>query len=274
MYILYDQFTKDGVIQMEIKLAKLRRFNLIMGAFHLIQGAIMLFLATSVIQKIAEFQPTITQNYLSFNVATKSLELASKPLFTLPFGILVASFLFISAAAHLIIYLSGEKYLDGIRAGINKYRWFEYALSSSIMIVLISTLFGIYDIASLVLIFVVNASMNLFGLVMEQLNSGAEKDNVKWGPFVWGSIAGLAPWAAILLYMFGTGNLDMVPWFVWAIVGTYFVAFNTFPINMILQYKRVGKWADYVYGERVYIILSLVAKSLLAWLVLFGAMQP
>ena len=274
MYILYDQFTKDGVIQMEIKLAKLRRFNLIMGAFHLIQGAIMLFLATSVIQKIAEFQPTITQNYLSFNVATKSLELASKPLFTLPFGILVASFLFISAAAHLIIYLSGEKYLDGIRAGINKYRWVEYALSSSIMIVLISTLFGIYDIASLVLIFVVNASMNLFGLVMEQLNSGAEKDNVKWGPFVWGSIAGLAPWAAILLYMFGTGNLDMVPWFVWAIVGTYFVAFNTFPINMILQYKRVGKWADYVYGERVYIILSLVAKSLLAWLVLFGAMQP
>ncbi|NLC33494.1 MAG: hypothetical protein GX781_09405, partial [Clostridiales bacterium] len=31
---------------------------------------------------------------------------------------------------------------------------------------------------------------------------------------------------------------------------------------------------DYLYGERVYIILSLVAKSALAWLVLFGAMQP
>ncbi len=259
---------------MEIKLKKLRRFNLVMGAFHLVQGAAMLFLATSVIQKIAEFQPVITQNYLAFNVATRSLESAGKELFTLPFGVLVASFLFISALAHLIIYLSGETYLTGIRAGINKFRWFEYALSSSIMIVLISTLFGIYDIASLVLIFVVNASMNLFGLVMEQLNSGAEKQNVRWGPFVWGSIAGLAPWAAILLYMFGTGNFDMVPWFVWAIVGTYFVAFNTFPVNMILQYKRVGKWADYVYGERAYIVLSLVAKSLLAWLVLFGAMQP
>ena len=259
---------------MEIKLQKLRRFNLIMGAVHFIQAVAMLFLATSVIQKFAEFQPTITQNYLTFNLATKSLEPAGKAIFTLPFGILVASFLFISALAHLIIYLSGETYLNGIRAGINKFRWFEYALSSSIMIVLISTLFGIYDIASLVLIFAVNASMNLFGLVMEQLNSGAEKQNVKWGPFVWGSIAGIAPWVAILLYMFGTGNFDMVPWFVWAIVGTYFVAFNTFPINMILQYKRVGKWKDYVYGERVYIVLSLVAKSFLAWLVLFGAMQP
>ncbi len=259
---------------MEIKLQKLRRFNLIMGAFHFIQGVAMLFLATSVIQKIAAFQPTITQNFLAFNIATKSLEPASKVLFSLPFGILVASFLLISALAHGIIYLSGETYLNGIRSGINKFRWFEYALSSSVMIVLISTLFGIYDIASLVLIFAVNASMNLFGLVMEQLNSGAEKKDVKWGPFVWGSIAGIAPWVAILLYMFGTGSFDMVPWFVWAIVGTYFVAFNTFPINMILQYKRVGKWKDYVYGERVYIVLSLVAKSLLAWLVLFGAMQP
>jgi hypothetical protein len=43
---------------------------------------------------------------------------------------------------------------------------------------------------------------------------------------------------------------------------------------MILQYKKVGKWADYLYGERVYIVLSLVAKSIIAWLVLFGAMQP
>jgi hypothetical protein len=74
--------------------------------------------------------------------------------------------------------------------------------------------------------------------------------------------------------MFGTGNFDQVPWFVLAIIGTYFVAFNTFPINMILQYKGVGKWKDYLYGERTYIVLSLVAKSFLAWLVLFGAMQP
>ncbi len=142
------------------------------------------------------------------------------------------------------------------------------------MIVLISTLFGIYDIASLLLIFIVNASMNLFGLVMEQLNSVKTKQKVNWGPFVWGSFAGIAPWVAILIYMIGNGNYDLVPWFVWAIIGTYFVAFNTFPVNMILQYKKVGKWRDYLYGERGYIIPSLVAKSVLAWLAFAGAMQP
>ncbi|WP_373711125.1 heliorhodopsin HeR [Jeotgalibaca porci] len=261
----------------EITYSKLRRFNLIMGGLHLLQGIAMLFLATTVIQKIGEFSPQITQNYLAFNPATSSLELESKVLFDLPFGILVASFLFISAVAHALISIpkkTNEKYNADLEKGINQFRWFEYAISSSIMIVLISTLFGIYDIASLVLIFIVNATMNLFGLVMEQMNSGKSKNDIIWGPFIWGSIAGIAPWIAILLYMFGNGNFDQVPWFVWAIVGTYFVAFNTFPVNMILQYKKVGKWENYIYGERIYIVLSLVAKSILAWLVLFGAMQP
>ena len=261
----------------EITYSKLRRFNLIMGGLHLLQGIAMLFLATTVIQKIGEFSPQITQNYLAFNPATSSLELESKVLFDLPFGILVASFLFISAAAHALISIpkkTNEKYNADLEKGINQFRWFEYAISSSIMIVLISTLFGIYDIASLVLIFIVNVTMNLFGLVMEQMNSGKSKNDIIWGPFIWGSIAGIAPWIAILLYMFGNGNFDQVPWFVWAIVGSYFVAFNTFPVNMILQYKKVGKWENYIYGERIYIVLSLVAKSILAWLVLFGAMQP
>ena len=272
-----SHFRKEAIIMKEITTEKLRRFNLIMGGLHLIQGIAMLFLATNVIQKIGEFSPEISQFYLAFNPETRSLETASRVLFELPFGVMVASFLFISAIAHALVSIPkklNEIYNADLVKGINKFRWFEYALSSSIMIVLIATLFGLYDIASLILIFIVNATMNLFGLVMEQLNVGRSKDNIEWGPFIWGSIAGVAPWIAILLYMFGTGNFGEVPWFVWAIVGTYFVAFNTFPINMILQYKKVGKWADYLYGERVYIVLSLVAKSIIAWLVLFGAMQP
>ena len=79
------------------------------------------------------------------------------------------------------------------------------------MIVLISTLFGITDIGSLILIFIVNAAMNLFGLVMEQLNEA--KSKINWGPFIWGSIAGIAPWIVIIVYMTGNPALDQVPWF-------------------------------------------------------------
>ena len=261
------------------KFLKLKKFNMLMGGLHLIQGVLMLFLATTVIQNISQFKPAITQNFLEFNQMTQSLELNSSVIFDLPFGILVAVFLLLSAGAHALISFPKKLnniYNEDLKLGINKFRWFEYALSSSIMIVLIAYLFGISDIASLILIFIVNASMNLFGLVMEQLNSGKEKGDINWGPFIWGTIAGLAPWIAIILYMTGASAeaTAQTPWFVWAIVGSYFVAFNTFPINMILQYLRKGKWANYMYGERGYIILSLVAKTVLAWLVLVGALQP
>jgi len=263
----------------KLSLENLTKFNLKMGIVHFVQAVIMLVLAFTVIQATSDFDftPTITQHYLSFNTDTQSLEFASRDLFNLPFGVLVSMFLFISAFAHFIIAVpkrTNSRYKKDLEIGINQFRWFEYALSSSIMIVLIAVLFGIYDIGSLVLIFIVNATMNLFGLVMEQLNVGKQGSDVRWGPFIWGSIAGIAPWIVILIYMFGTGNFDMVPWFVWAIVGTYFVAFNSFPVNMVLQYKGIGKWQNYLYGERVYIILSLVAKSVLAWLVFFGALQP
>lgn len=265
----------------ETTVESLRRFNIIMGGLHLIQGLMMIVLGLSLTQ-LGDFKLRIYQHYLTFVETAPGegyLDFARDEVFTLPFFVLVASFLLISAGAHALISLPkkiNDIYNKDLQKGINKLRWFEYALSSSVMIVLISYLFGIWDVASLVLIFMVNASMNLFGLVMEQLNSGKQGKDVNWGPFIWGSVAGLAPWIAIILYMTGASAeaTAQTPWFVWAIVGSYFVAFNTFPINMILQYLGKGKFANYLYGERGYIVLSLVAKTVLAWLVLVGALQP
>jgi hypothetical protein len=59
---------------------------------------------------------------------------------------------------------------------------------------------------------------------------------------------------------------------VYGIVVSLFVFFNVFALVQWLQYKRVGRWADYLVGERTYITLSLVAKSLLAWQVFAGTL--
>lgn len=265
----------------EVSFKSLRRFNIIMGGLHLFQGLLMIVLGL-VLTDLGSFKLRIYQHYLEFvqtGPESGYLDFARVEIFELPFFVLVASFLLISALAHGLISLPrkiNEMYNKDLEKGINKLRWFEYALSSSVMIVLISYLFGIWDVASLTLIFIVNASMNLFGLVMEQLNSGKTKKDVDWGPFIWGTIAGLAPWIAIIFYMTGATAeaTAQTPWFVWAIVGSYFVAFNTFPINMVLQYLQKGKFVNYLYGERGYIVLSLVAKTVLAWLVLVGALQP
>ena len=52
-----------------------------------------------------------------------------------------------------------------------------------------------------------------------------------------------------------------------------FVFFNCFAVNMVLQYKKVGPWRDYLFGEKAYIILSLTAKALLAWQIFFPVLM-
>ncbi len=250
---------------------KLISFNLVMGILHLVQGLAMMVISFTV-DKIANFKPVIYSYFLKFDYNSMHLVTNAKELFSLPFALLVSCFLLLSALFHFIIVIYNKKYTADLNSGINKFRWYEYALSSSLMIMLIAVLFGVYDIGALILIFGLNASMNLFGLLMEKMNQKATK--VDWTPFVYGSFAGIIPWLVVILYAFGNANPASVPWFVYAIFGSYFVFFNLFPVNMILQYKKVGKWHNYLYGERVYIILSLVAKTVLAWLVFFGVMQP
>ena len=257
----------------EINFKSLRKFNLVMGILHFLQGALMLYFALT-IDKVAKFLLPVMSNFLRFDTASMRLVTDTKEVFDFPFAICVAAFLLLSAFFHFLIVMpkTNAIYNRDLEKGMNQFRWYEYSLSSSLMIVLIALLFGIYDIGLLIVIFILNASMNLFGLLMEQVNHYTQKTS--WKAFVFGSLAGIGPWIVIFLYAFGNASLDKVPWFVYAIFGSYFVFFNLFPINMILQYKKVGKWKNYIYGERVYIILSLVAKSLLAWLVFSGVMQP
>jgi hypothetical protein len=270
-----------AVATFDQKVDKLIKFNKTMGLVHLIQGVLMMLFAFLVYPTLNDSQSTFTipviGNYLEFVLGEGLVLTNTDTLFELPFLPMTASFLLLSAIFHfLIAFPFKKKYRAGLRVGINQFRWYEYALSSSLMIVLISALFGVRDVAVFALIALSNAAMNLFGLDMELLNQGESKvgKKVNWLPFIFGTIIGLAPWLAIAFYIGVNPNLDAVPVFVWFILGTYFVAFNTFPINMLLQYLGVGKFKDYLHGERGYIVLSLVAKTLLTWLVLFGAFQP
>ena len=115
---------------------------------------------------------------------------------------------------------------------------------------------------------------------METANYGRKK--IDWAPFIFGSFAGAVPWAAILAYIIVPATSN-IPSFVWAILAAYIVMFLTFPINMGLQYCKISYWSDaywgyrhggYYFGEIVYQVLSLVAKSLLLWLVVGGSNQP
>jgi hypothetical protein len=260
--------TTKSDAEMEGKFLRLKRFNLIMGFLHLIQGLFMWVVSNDTTYPIYT-------NYLSFDTQTLSLQPVAKLFYELPFGPATATFLLLSAAAHFYLATIGYKrYTSDLGKGMNPVRFYEYALSSSLMIVLIGMLSGIWDLGAILLLFGLNAMMNLFGIMMEYHNRYLDKTN--WTAFVYGSIAGIIPWIVIVVYFVGSINSGDAkpPTFVYAIIPILFVFFNIFAINMILQYKKVGRWADYLFGERVYIILSLSAKTVLAWLIFAGTLAP
>lgn len=251
----------------EITYPKLKRLNIIAGFIHLFQGILVLYLSKS-------FAVPISGNYLYFNNSSQSLEPATSTLFSAQLPILIASFFFISAFFHFFIATSYSKqYNTDLKIGINKARWIEYSISASVMMVAISMLVGIYDFMSLLMLFSLTAIMNLMGLVMEIHNQTTKKTN--WLSYYIGCLAGIIPWVVIAFYLWlGASKGSAAPTFVYFIFVSIFVFFSCFAVNMILQYKKVGPWKDYLYGEKVYIILSLVAKSLLAWQVFAGTLQP
>ena len=252
----------------EKKLTGLRRFNLIMGFLHLIQGVLMIVLSN------ATTYPIYT-NFLKFDAVKRALVPDPKLAFELRFGPAVAVFLLLSAVAHFFLATVGYKlYVSNLKKGMNPVRFYEYALSSSVMIVLIGMLVGINDLGAMILIFGINAMMNLFGIMMELHNQTTKKTD--WTAFIYGCMAGILPWVVIVTYFLGalSGEGGEPPAFVYAIVPTLFVIFNIFAVNMVLQYKKVGPWKDYLYGERVYIILSLTAKTVLAWIIFAGTLAP
>ena len=246
----------------------LRRFNAAMGFLHLIQGILMIVLSND------KTYPIYT-NYLRFDLSTFSLTPDPKLAYALRFGPAVALFLLISAVAHFCLSTFGYKwYVKNLKKGMNPARFYEYALSSSLMIVLIGMLVGLWDLGALILIFGLNAMMNLFGIMMELHNQTTEKTD--WTSFIFGCIAGIIPWVVIMMHFLGALNSAGAkpPTFVYAIIPTIFVFFNIFALNMFLQYKKVGRWKDYLFGERVYILLSLLAKTALAWQIFAGTLAP
>lgn len=234
---------------------RLRWYNAAMGALHLVQGAAILLLAT-------DFALPVTATFMDGPPGAPPPELTRLFEVRLAWGI--AAFLFLSAAAHLVLIAPGvfAWYRRNLARERNYARWVEYSVSSSLMVVLIAMLTGISEVTALGALFGVNAAMILFGLLMEHYESPGRPN---WLLYLFGVLTGAVPWLLIGVYLWSPTVAAEPPGFVYAIYGSLFLFFNSFAVNMFLQYRRVGPWRNYLFGESAYILLSLTAKSALAW---------
>ncbi len=245
-------------------LTRLRRWNLGLTLLHVGQVAAVLLLAD-------DFAIAVTSQFPEGPPGTAAP--APEPLFEVRIGVAVAFFLALAALDHLLTatVLRG-RYEADLRAGLNRFRWIEYSFSATLMVVLIGFYNGLTGVTEVIAIAGANVAMILFGWLQELMNPPG-RSRTTMLPFWFGCVAGAAPWIAILVNLVGAGSgPNAVPGFVYGIVGSLLVFFLSFAVNQWLQYRQVGRWADYAYGEKVYLVLSLVAKSALAWQIFGGSL--
>jgi hypothetical protein len=249
------------------------RWNATLAVVHLLQAVAILTLSFA---RNPVVTSPVVSTYLRFDESTRHLVTAQRSIWDLPIGPAVALFFLLSAIAHFSMAFPARGWYEThLARGQNPVRWIEYAFSSSVMIVVIAALAGVQEVGTLIGIFGANAAMIMFGWSMEIANEG--RDRPQWLHYVFGCIAGAVPWVVIFVTILVSATEPgsaPIPAFVIAIFVTLFIGFNVFAINMVLQYKKVGRWRDYLYGERAYMLFSLIAKSLLAWQVFFGTLRP
>ena len=241
---------------------RLRALNLLAGVLLAAEAAFMLLASNNLAMPV-------TASYLRNDPVAVTGPTMPQVVFSLGIGPAVAIFLALAALDHLLVAAPPVHrwYEHGLARRANYARWIEYSVSASVMIVLIGLFTGVRDLAAVVAIFAVNTAMILFGLLMERQQRPGAAD---WSAFWFGSLVGIVPWALIALYV---AQPAQVPGFVYAITIIQFVLFFSFAANMALQYAQIGRWRDYIHGEVAYIVLSLTAKSLLAWLIFANVLR-
>jgi hypothetical protein len=124
---------------------RLRKTNIYAGVLHLAQMAAVLALSS-------DFSLPVTATYMSGPPGTTYAD--PIVLFNTPIGLTVAIFLGLSAFFHFLV-ASGKfypRYSAGLATKRNYFRWVEYSISSSVMIVLIAQVTGVADMKALVVV--------------------------------------------------------------------------------------------------------------------------
>lgn len=264
---------KNTKVSSKITTATLHAWNKWLAIIYAVQGVAILLLSTAKVFPLNVSYLTVDE--LATEAAgNQVLALATRTLADVNVAYLLAVVLFIAALTHgFAAWWCRKFYENDLNRAVNRMRWISGAANASLVLVVIAMLAGVADLSSLLMIVGLTVVANLIGLFVDVLNAAKSKVG-RLAP-VTAVVAGLAPWVATAVYLISAGLYGgQVPKFVCWIFISLFILFGFMIFNAWMQYKKQGKWANYLYGERICIILSFVAITALAWQVYFGALKP
>lgn len=195
-----------------------------------------------------------------------------------PMDIMTAAFFGLSALQHFVwvaLAVAGwllptvEKFMETyfweeLFSGHCWWRWVEYSLSATVMLVQIALLVGMREVYQLQLLAGLSFTTMLCGWLTEVWAVYNPKSSyaLRMLPHLLGWLPYISAWAAILAHFF---SYDSVPAFVVAIVVGCAVSFTSFAFVQIHFQRYIN---DYYKTEYAYCLLSLASKGYLGGFVL------
>jgi hypothetical protein len=181
---------------------------------------------------------------------------------------LVVAFFGVTAAFHLFYALNpGNLYLNAVKNGNNYFRWLEYSISATIMILIIAVLSGVKDTQNYFLLLT-----SAFGMIWTGQWFETSKGASRWVPIIVGFILLAGP--LIVIWNSFKRRLDEakaagfnLPSWLWATVIILFIFYTSFGVVPMVQAFKGGNYRNY---EKTYLTLSLASKATLGILVGYG----
>jgi hypothetical protein len=275
-----------------VRAPNLRAFTIVTGLVHLASA-----IATIVLH--LDRKADINEPYMAWPTSTqKYFAIGTKPAGQMSFLGVVSSFFFLSAVFQLVPALITPmwKWLLALllERNVQPLRWVEYSISASVMFMAFALLNGTFDAHKLVLFFSLSFVLMFLGLAseisgslqrrLEESSNGKHKRNavdyfflhvLGWVPFItlWG----------ITFRQFANNNAatpgHRAPDFVYVLYSLMVLIMGLFGFNQLWQtvnlyYVRVEDTARQakiaLRTEYLYVLLSLTAKSVLAWVLFWG----
>jgi hypothetical protein len=278
---------KEGQIEIPSNIKKLKIWNMVMGFIHLTAAGallgIILSQPNSIVTPLYEVVSSVSvknsssSQQLNVNFVTKQNQS-----WNLPY--LIVAFFAITSIAHFF-YASD---IDGFYScsiaseSSNGFRWIEYAITSTLMILVVAILSGIRDVATLAIMAAANVVIMLSGRQIElalkqNLRSQGYNPNAnKWMfSFVSAWLLFSVIWF-LILFSFGkriseaTNAGASIPYWIWLVQIPTFLFFASFGIINLVQICSKKK---YEFFELTYIIFSLISKLFLGIWVAVGIFQ-
>ncbi len=195
---------------------------------------------------------------------------ATKALFDVNLLYLVALFLFVAATVRIAAAtFYRENYEANLKANANGVRWTEVGLVGGLVVFAASLLVGVTDVATLISMFAIVQIASLAGLLLESAATTTTAQKIVTAKLAMlpGAIVG---WAVLASYLWGGAQL---PQYLYWLVGSLFVLFVLFIVNVYMNITQKGRFADYAYSEKAYLVLSFVAVTATAVQIYLGALR-